>query len=301
MKLNTFLNLYNIQPSDVAVILSKPQREELRIQLISKVQHAEMLNRKFASHQSDKASKTLARRKYALLFVPLRRGQYLLTGFYQVNGSEPKNANYFDQDEGFCALREFSRYDIGEACRKNNSETPVVKLEQMEQCQAFVGRLIISVDKKKGEMAFMRLAENLEAGVYAIREQNWDAEPAPNWDEFIVTAPIVRSLPPAWEARLKEWRGVYLIVDEESGARYVGSAYGEYGFLNRWKAHVKGENIEGGDRGITVQLRKLDPSNFRFSILQVVAPDTDNAEIIQIENMWMDRLHTRKHGLNHGT
>ncbi|MBL4559231.1 MAG: hypothetical protein JKP98_25855 [Rhodobacteraceae bacterium] len=36
----------------------------------------------------------------------------------------------------------------------------------------------------------------------------------------------LRALPASWAPVLREWRGVYLIVDQTDGARYVGSAYG---------------------------------------------------------------------------
>ncbi len=295
MQLNTLLNLYQINPSDVAVILSQPKPEELRVELISNTKGAVSLNRTFASHQPERASKTLSRRKYALLFVPTRSGQYLLTGFFHVNGSETRDADYFDNDDSFRRLKGFSKYDIAEACRESDSDATVVALNPVEPLQEFVGRLIISVVKKKGEMAFMRLAENLDAAVFSIREENWQAEPAPNWDEFIAMTPTIRSLPPAWEARLKEWRGIYLIVDEDDGKRYVGSAYGTENILGRWRMHVAGE------KGITKELAKRDPINFRFSILQLLAPDEDKNEVIKIENRWMERLHTRRFGLNHGS
>ena len=46
-------------------------------------------------------------------------------------------------------------------------------------------------------------------------------------------------------------------------------------------------------------LRQRDPKNFQFSILQRVSPDMDARDLIQIENSWKKRLHTRSpEGLN---
>jgi len=99
-------------------------------------------------------------------------------------------------------------------------------------------------------------------------------------------------LPQNWAARLREWRGVYLITDETDGARYVGSAYGQENLLGRWQAHV------ARDRGVTRDLARRDPVNFRFSILERVSPDMAADEVIALEHDWMDRLHTRRYGLN---
>jgi len=95
-----------------------------------------------------------------------------------------------------------------------------------------------------------------------------------------------------WAARLREWRGVYLITDETDGARYVGSAHGQDNLLGRWQAHV------ARDRGITRELARWDPANFRFSILERVSPAMAADEVITLEHDWMNRLHTRRHGLN---
>ena len=50
---------------------------------------------------------------------------------------------------------------------------------------------------------------------------------------------------------------------------------------------------------LNVLLRKRDPKYFHFSILELVAQDMDQTEIIQLENRWKERLHTRSpEGLN---
>jgi hypothetical protein len=53
-----------------------------------------------------------------------------------------------------------------------------------------------------------------------------------------------------------------------------------------------------GESGVTAELRKRDPKQFRFSILERVSPDLPPDEVIRIERSWMDRLDTIRHGLN---
>jgi hypothetical protein len=40
--------------------------------------------------------------------------------------------------------------------------------------------------------------------------------------------------------------------------------------------------------------RQRDPKKFRFTILQRVSPDMEQAEVIAVENSWKERLHTRE-------
>lgn len=153
------------------------------------------------------------------------------------------------------------------------------------------GRLVVETQLNR---SYVRLAENVDAPVTAIHaESAFDAAP-PSWQEMRPSAGMLGVLPPSWAAKLREWRGIYLIVDERDGARYVGSAYGEENILGRWQAHV------AGDHGITAGLRDREPASFRFSILELTAPSASADEVIRLEQTWMDRLHTRVHGLNAG-
>ncbi len=97
----------------------------------------------------------------------------------------------------------------------------------------------------------------------------------------------------SWRARLSEWHGIYLIFDESDGKSYVGSAYGRDNILGRWDVYVR--NGHGGNR----ELRDRDPRNFRFTILERLAPDLPPEDVISKESSWKLRLHTRApFGLN---
>ena len=92
---------------------------------------------------------------------------------------------------------------------------------------------------------------------------------------------------------LTQWRGIYYIFDISDRKGYVGSAYGEENLYGRWLNYTA--RGHGGNR----LLRQRDPQNFQFSILQRVSPDMDARDLIQIENSWKERLHTREpYGLN---
>ena len=165
----------------------------------------------------------------------------------------------------------------------------VFDLSPAPEMADLAGRLIV---EKPAGRAYARLAETLDCPVVEIARKRQLIPPAPDWDGFIVTTAEVRRMPSAHAARLREWRGVYLIVDEADGQRYVGSASGAENLLGRWQAHV------ARDRGVTAELGKRDPTGFRFSILELLAPSASAEEVLAIEGNWKDRLATRSWGLN---
>ncbi len=95
-----------------------------------------------------------------------------------------------------------------------------------------------------------------------------------------------------WIKALSSVNGVYLIQDNLSGKLYVGSAYGEQGLFGRWSIYA--QNGHGGN----LDLQNLDPSNFIFSILEIVPATTTADGVIECENRWKEKLGTRQFGLN---
>ncbi len=86
--------------------------------------------------------------------------------------------------------------------------------------------------------------------------------------------------------------GVYLITDTSDGRQYVGKADGAESIRQRWSAYAT--NGHGGN----VELRSLDPSGFRFSLLRVSDPATPTRVIDEVESYYKFALDTRRHGLN---
>jgi hypothetical protein len=62
--------------------------------------------------------------------------------------------------------------------------------------------------------------------------------------------------------------GVYLTTDTRDGRHYVGKADGAESIRQRWRAYAT--NGDGGNS----ELRNLDPTSFRFSLLRVFDPAT---------------------------
>ena len=96
----------------------------------------------------------------------------------------------------------------------------------------------------------------------------------------------------SWRTALASVVGIYLITDTRDGRHYVGKADGAESIRQRWTAYST--NGHGGN----VELRNLDPSSFRFSLLRVFDPATPAREIDIAESHFKIALDTRRHGLN---
>ncbi len=153
------------------------------------------------------------------------------------------------------------------------------------------GRLVI--DFPPPERAWFRRVNWGSFPVRAITEESSFASSPPEWHEIDLTFAELAVLPRSWRARLSEWRGIYLIFDENAGKFYVGSACGAENILGRWQSYVR--DGHGGNR----ELKGRDRADFRFTILERVAPDLSPEEVVAKENSWKARLHTRApFGLN---
>lgn len=95
----------------------------------------------------------------------------------------------------------------------------------------------------------------------------------------------------AWRTALASVVGIYLITDTRDGRQYVGKADGAENIRQRWSDYAA--NGHGGN----VELRGLDPSMFRYSILRVFDPATPTRVIDDAESHFKIALDSRTHGL----
>ena len=216
------------------------------------------------------------------------RTAMLFAGLYANNGGRPRPRGEIETDPEVLWLHEtFGSFaELNEPGWTEWTWFDLVLSDRMADLQ---GRLVLDV---RLSQTYVRLAENLEAPLLALHQQSAFDAPPPAWREMRPSAGLLRALPQSWAAKLEDWRGIYLVVDESDGARYVGSAYGATNLLGRWQAHV------AGDAGVTAQLQQRNPVNFRFAILERVSPDMPAEDVIRLERTWMDRLHTVRYGLN---
>lgn len=296
LQLADILTKAGLRSVDVNVILHSPRHGDLLEMMPGLVRTRRAALEAYQATHGSRAEAALRRgRPWLAAFVKdgldrrAGRSRMLFCGLYKNRGArmrshaeimaEPEVRWLFDT---FGAFGEFSE-------GREDRHHAWFDLVLSDHLAEFQGRLVCGV---RLTQTYVRLAENLDAPVWAIVEHGFfDAAP-PDWRRMRPRGTYVRELPPGWAARLREWRGIYLITDESDGARYVGSAYGQENLLGRWLTHV------AGDKGVTRELKARNPVNFRFSILERVSPDMLEHEVIALEQTWMDRLHTRRYGLN---
>jgi hypothetical protein len=102
----------------------------------------------------------------------------------------------------------------------------------------------------------------------------------------------VEALPTSWASALRSVRGIYLLTCPRTREQYVGSAAGGDGFWGRWQAYLDGAH--GGNVG----LKSRDPSDYQVSILEVAGSSATTVNILQLEQLWKEKLQSREMGLN---
>ena len=288
MQFQTLLDGLGIDARRVALCLHKPgdARDRLTLMTLAEAQAPEFET--YQSTHSRQAEATLKARDIMASFITRGDGSLGFVGLYRQAGWQERNAAEFDADPAMQAM--FAHFADPSGFAPRGIETRAqFTLEPMRELAELRGRLIVT---DPGARAYMRLAERTPLDIVAITALPDLAPPMPDWRALVIDTATLRALPRTWADTLRHWRGIYLIVDTQDGARYVGAAYGTENLLGRWRAHV------AGDLGVTRDLSRRDPRGFHFSILEVLSPVAEIGEVTQLEQTWMDRLHTRLYGLN---
>ncbi len=88
--------------------------------------------------------------------------------------------------------------------------------------------------------------------------------------------------------------GVYLIFDKKKGKCYVGSASGQGGLWQRWRAYA--ETGHGGNADLKAVLEENGlghSDNLQYSVLEIADSQVSDTQLYARENHWKDVLMTR--------
>ncbi|MCA0179393.1 MAG: GIY-YIG nuclease family protein [Actinobacteria bacterium] len=151
----------------------------------------------------------------------------------------------------------------------------------------------VVIDWGPGTRAWVQLARNQAKPVTEIAQQY--EPPFPGFRSFVRPVDAISSLPDGWKQVLRSVKGVYVLVDRDSGHQYVGSAKGAESLLGRWASYAAGG--DGGDVALRAAARQ-GLRHYQVSVLEVVDTNTPDETIEQIESYWKKKLLTRKFGLN---
>jgi hypothetical protein len=162
----------------------------------------------------------------------------------------------------------------------------------MEELSDYVGRLFVHWgDSSSANRAWVQRADQQDKEIVELARV-FREEEFPGFTKLIRPLSEIESMPLSWKAVLGSSRGVYLLACPKTREHYVGSAYGEDGFLGRWRAYVA--NFHGGNVG----LREREPTDWQVSILEVAGSAATPDDILAMEASWKAKLHSRTIGLN---
>jgi len=286
--LNDLLQKHGIPPADVLVLRHRPQEPKLRKTLLWLAAEKPDLYNAYQQSQFPKVEKAFTRAKYIASFIGVDAGTALFAGLYAVKSWRPLGY------EGYWKIAANKELHESFGMAGFGGDRPTTLWFDLVPSTEFYatwrGRLVIRWPGL--ERSWWRWADRNTFEIDAIRESSAFEGVMPVWDELVVTWSELKVLPSKWQASLREWRGIYYILDSSDGRGYVGAAYSTENILRRWLNY--GVSGHGGNK----ELRKRDPNNFQFSILQRVSPDMPSDEVIRLEQTWKTRLHTREFGLN---
>lgn len=173
-------------------------------------------------------------------------------------------------------------------------------LRRLKGFESLEGRVI--VDWGKGALAWNQRVSNKP--VIEITAPGRFLAPFRDYLEFSLSFSELQALfrnedaHHEWRSRLSAVAGVYLILAEESGEQYVGSATGAEGIWGRWRDYAR--TGHGGNKLLRtlVDLDKRYPQGLRFSLLQILPKSMSREDVIERETSYKAKLGSRAHGLN---
>ena len=235
----------------------------------------ELFKGTFEEWQEDQ-SKPIFNRDYILSMVYFDNDEWLFAGIYKNIGYKKKDGRY------------------------------IYNTELLDIRKDLIGRLVIRYDKPRisGRASYLLLEKwvgHLE--VSQILKKPYSVEPFPGYENVMVDYNLLKTIiqenEESWFTALSNMKGIYLIVDKESGKQYVGSAYGEDAFWSRWSEYVK--NGHGGNKLLRKLMKEKGKDyahNYQFSILEIRSMKTEDKEIIDRESYWKNALQSREFGYN---
>jgi hypothetical protein len=186
---------------------------------------------------------------------------------------------------------------------KGISQPYLYQTELLPNQDDLIGKVIVRY-KRTSRASYIwghKFSKFLE--VYEVRPNRLSIEQFPGYNNVIVRQGklkiVVSQQEPTWKAALSNVKGIYLIVDTNTGKKYVGSATGDGGLWQRWESYVK--TGHGGNIELKTLLKEKGLNyavNFQFSILEIADSHATNEYITRREIYWKNTLLSREFGYN---
>lgn len=275
-----------IDPAGTLMVRHFPVEKRLRRVLPWLVAERPELWLAYQQIQWSTLEKAMTRGTHVASFIGLEPGMATFAGLYRIG---PWHTLDYYGYRAFPGNSELEKLGMGGRA-PDMPDCLAFELNLLDPYRDWIGKLGIAWPKPA--QAWWRWAARSFFPVDTITSESRFVQGLPDWRALVLGWDELKTLPGSWRAGLAQWRGVYLILDTQRRAAYVGSAGGADNILGRWLGYAS--TGHGGNR----HLRKSEPSALRFSILERTSPDLDAATLVALENSWKERLHTREFGLN---
>jgi hypothetical protein len=227
----------------------------------------------FEQYQCIQGDKEFSVGDWVVSFVPGPSGETLFVGMYHV-----LTMGKVEDPSVTCPIGGISAIDHYH-----------YTMERLDALDAYIGRLV--VDWGKAFIAWNQWAGRqpkpiIEIGAHIIEP------PFPGFIHFLSTIHALADVPNTWKSNLSNARGVYLLISQKTGERYVGKASGPDGFWGRWMDYL--HDGHGGNEG----MKSTADGDYQVSILEVASSSAMESDILRLEALWMRKLNTISDGLN---
>ncbi len=287
MHFNDLLKLKGIDPSTVLVMRHRPFEPELRKVLPwLAAERPATYNAYQQTQVSPRSEGALQRAQFLASFIGHQSRKAVFVGLYRRGSAEPLTFEQYWSKPEYLEMKPFGIRGF----QRERDAILLFDLQVTDFYEHWKGKLVVNWPGL--ERSWWRWSDRNDIAVEAVLEHSILVQGLPDWRDLNLSWADLRVLPSNWRAALAQWRGIYYILDESDGRGYVGSAYGEQNILGRWLTYA------ATGHGGNTELKRRDPANFRFSILERVSPDLPAEEVFRIEAGWKTRLHSRIHGLN---
>jgi hypothetical protein len=291
MNLKDLLLGKGVDPQHVLVLRHRPWETELNKVFPWLAAEKPDLFNAFQQSHWQKVEKAMTQAKYVAAFIGHEPGKALFVGLYSNKGAQPISREQFWKIPANVELKKYGMNGFTE--KDPRTSCLWFDLALTDFYADWKGKLMVRWPPLDRSWYRWAHKPKNEMPVLAILDESALDGAMPEWDALDLTWEELSILPTRLKSKLREWRGVYYIFDTSDGKGYVGSAYGESNLLGRW------ENYAARGHGGNRLLRQRDPRNFRFTILEIDAPNRNAGDVIRLESSWKERLHTRKpYGLN---
>jgi hypothetical protein len=201
----------------------------------------------------------------SFVVTPPPRGDTLFIGLYSVVGVKPEEHG-IDPILGHI-VKNGLRYDIVHDLRLSH----------------YVERL--TIDWGGATRSWVQRAARQPKPVLSIQDRS--EPPWPGFSQFCVDVSDVPGLYASWQEVLRTVKGIYLLVDLNTGDQYIGSAKGEESLFGRLMEYAT--NGHGGN----IELRARRGARYRVSLLEVVDMSLPDKRIEALEAVWKRKLTSR--------